>query len=192
ELREERALHAIPGLVAGPELVAKRLDDVVGRDAEVRGSLLDHLQDRMQHADHGAEGLILALGKVTPAVELAEQLVRAVYQMNDHGPRMHVAARSRSKVRSRALRVSDAARSNSGARRDRGRRRAARRAPAPRARAARGAGPSACDPDRPAGPAHPPVRRGRAAATPGSPAAPRGHGPRAPRERARPGCDRAG
>ena len=80
---------------------------------QVRGSLLDHLQDRMQHADHGAERRILALSEVTPAVELAEQLVRAVYQMNDHGPRMHVAARSRSKVRSRALRVSDAARSNS-------------------------------------------------------------------------------
>jgi len=40
----------------------------------------------VQHADDGAEALILALGEATPAVELAEQLVGAVQEMNDHRP----------------------------------------------------------------------------------------------------------
>ena len=52
ELREQRRLDAVAGLVAGPEVVAKRLDDVIGRDADVRRALLDHLQHRLQHADH--------------------------------------------------------------------------------------------------------------------------------------------
>src|SRR2546426_2380107 len=33
-----------------------------------------------------SEALILALGEATPAVELAEQLVRAVQDMNEHRP----------------------------------------------------------------------------------------------------------
>src|SRR5207244_11590570 len=37
----------------------------------------------MQHAADGAEALILALAEMTPAVKLAEQLVRAVDEMND-------------------------------------------------------------------------------------------------------------
>jgi hypothetical protein len=38
----------------------------------------------MQHTDYGAEGPILALGEAAKAVKVAEQLVRAVYEMNDH------------------------------------------------------------------------------------------------------------
>ena len=84
ELREQCGLDAVAGLVAGPEPVAERFDDVVGRDADVRRSRLDHLQHGIQHADHGAEGPILALGEAAQAVEVAEQLVRAVDEMNDH------------------------------------------------------------------------------------------------------------
>src|SRR5207245_6957255 len=113
ELREQRGVDALSGLVIGPQIVAKRLDDVVGRHAEVSGPLLDHLQDGVQHAAHGAEGRILALGGAAAAVELAEQLVGAVDEMNDHSPERTRAARSRSSVLSRALRVSAAARSNS-------------------------------------------------------------------------------
>src|SRR5439155_4481183 len=71
-------------LVVTPEAIAERLDDVISCYADVRGPLLDHLQDGMQHATHGAEGRILALVGATAAVELAEQLVRAVHEMNDH------------------------------------------------------------------------------------------------------------
>ena len=51
ELREQRRLDALAGLVARPEVVAERLDDVIGRDADVRRALLQHLQHRVQHAD---------------------------------------------------------------------------------------------------------------------------------------------
>ena len=56
---------------------------MIGRYAEVRGSLFDHLQNGMQYPDDGAERLVFALGEVAPAVELAEQLVRAVHEMDD-------------------------------------------------------------------------------------------------------------
>src|SRR5207247_2399543 len=84
ELREQSRLDASPRLVLGPERVAEGLDDVVGRDPDVGGPLLDQLQYRMQHAADGAEGRVCALGEATPAVELAEQLVRSVHEMNDH------------------------------------------------------------------------------------------------------------
>src|SRR2546427_507227 len=84
ELREQRGLDALPGLVVGPEVVAERLDDVIGRHTDVSRSGLDHLQYRMQHAADGAEALILALAEMAPAVKLAEQLVRTVDEMNDH------------------------------------------------------------------------------------------------------------
>src|SRR6266571_6019159 len=44
KLGPERWLDALPGLVRGPEIVAERLDHVIGCYADVRGSLLDHLQ----------------------------------------------------------------------------------------------------------------------------------------------------
>ncbi len=83
KLREQRRFHAGARLVARPERVAERLDDVIGCDADVRRSGLDHLQNRIEHADHRAEGLILAFVEAAQAVKVAEQLVRAVDQMND-------------------------------------------------------------------------------------------------------------
>src|SRR5256886_4729351 len=41
--RSQGGLDPLPRLVPGPEGVAEGLDDVVGRHAEVRSSLLDHL-----------------------------------------------------------------------------------------------------------------------------------------------------
>ena len=61
ELREQRRLDAFAGLVAGPQPVAKRLDDVIGRNADVSRAGLDHLQHGLQHADHGAERPVLSL-----------------------------------------------------------------------------------------------------------------------------------
>ena len=55
ELRQQRRVDALPGLVARPQVVAERLDHVVGGDADVRRARLEHLQDRVQHAGRGAE-----------------------------------------------------------------------------------------------------------------------------------------
>jgi hypothetical protein len=52
---------------------------------QVGGAFLDHLQYRVQHADDGAKGTILALIEATQAVKVPEQLVSAVNQVNDHG-----------------------------------------------------------------------------------------------------------
>jgi hypothetical protein len=84
ELREEGGLDPIAGFVAGPELVSERLDDMIGRHADVRLSRLDHLQHGLQHADHGAERWILALVEAAQPVEMAEQLIRTVDEVNDH------------------------------------------------------------------------------------------------------------
>ena len=84
ELRQQRGLDAVAGLVAGPQAVAERLDDVIGRDADVRGAFLDHLQHGVEHADDGAEGQVLALAEAAQAVEVSEQLVRAIDEVNDH------------------------------------------------------------------------------------------------------------
>jgi hypothetical protein len=83
ELRPERALDPLPRLVAGPEIVAERFDDVIGRHADVRRAGLEHLRDGVQHAGDGAERRI-ALAETADAVEVAKELVRAVDQMNDH------------------------------------------------------------------------------------------------------------
>ena len=56
---------------------------MIGRDAEMGRALLEHLQDRLQHADHGAVRRILALREPAQAVEVAEQLVGAVDEVND-------------------------------------------------------------------------------------------------------------
>src|SRR6185437_7262356 len=70
-------------LVPGPQPVAKRLDDVIGCDADVRRALLEHLQDRLQHADDAAERAV-GFGESPQAVEVPEELVSAVDQMDDH------------------------------------------------------------------------------------------------------------
>src|SRR5262249_54165780 len=67
ELPEQRPLHALGGLVAGPEAVAERLDDVVGRDAHVRRAALEHLGDRMEDAGDGAERRVGALRRTPRA-----------------------------------------------------------------------------------------------------------------------------
>src|SRR5262249_7784368 len=70
-------------LVIGPQTVAKRFDDVIGRDTEVGRSFLEHLEHRVQDADYGPERGIL-LVEATKAIEVAEELVRAVEKMDDH------------------------------------------------------------------------------------------------------------
>jgi hypothetical protein len=85
ELREERRIDALAGLVAGPEAIAEGLDHVVGRDADMRDSALDHLQHAVHHADRRAQGLVLALREAAQAVEVPEEFVGSVDQVNQHG-----------------------------------------------------------------------------------------------------------
>ena len=111
KLRPQRGLDAVAGLVAGPEVVAERLDDVIGRDADVRGAAFDHLEHGVEHAEHGAEGLVLPLVEAAQAVEMTEQLVGAVDEMDDHvwGSAVHPTAGGKilSQRSPRAQRVRD-------------------------------------------------------------------------------------
>ena len=72
ELREKRWLDALARFVVKPNAVAKRFDDVIRRNADVNRSLLDHLQHRLQDADHGAERLVLPFVESTQAIEVPE------------------------------------------------------------------------------------------------------------------------
>ena len=97
ELREESRLDPHARLVAVPEIVAKGLDHVIGRDTDVSGSLLDHLQHGVQHANGRAEFRILALVEAAQTVEVAEQLVGSVYDVHDHLSReegIHISSES--------------------------------------------------------------------------------------------------
>jgi hypothetical protein len=50
----------------------------------VRRVFLDHLQNGVEHTHYGAEGPVFILGKTTEPIEMAEKLVCAVDQMDDH------------------------------------------------------------------------------------------------------------
>ena len=84
ELRAQHGLDARAGLVAGPQRIAKRLDDVVGCDAQVRCTLLDHFQHALEDSGDCAERSVLALVEAAQSVEMTEQLVRPVDQVHDH------------------------------------------------------------------------------------------------------------
>jgi hypothetical protein len=84
ELRKQRRLDPGRRLVAGPEIVAERLDHVVGGDADVGLAALDDLEHRLQDADDRAQGPVGALGEAAQPVEVAEQLVRSVDEVDDH------------------------------------------------------------------------------------------------------------
>ena len=58
---------------------------MIGRHTHVSRSTLDHLQYRIEDANDGAEGPVPTLVETAQAIEVAEQLICAVYQMNDHG-----------------------------------------------------------------------------------------------------------
>ena len=57
---------------------------MVRRYPEVRRALLDRLEDGVEHAGDGAERRVLPSGDAPQAVEVPEQLVRAVEEVDDH------------------------------------------------------------------------------------------------------------
>src|SRR5438874_13186875 len=83
ELLEQRGLDTGAGLVIRPKPIAKRLNHVVGGDAKVNGVALQHLENRLQHADDRAVRAVLAFGKPAQAVEVTEELVRTVNEIDD-------------------------------------------------------------------------------------------------------------
>src|SRR5213076_1769680 len=84
ELREQRGLDADAGLVVRPKSIAKRVDHVVGGDAEVSVAALDHLEHGLQHADDSAVRAVHAFVEPAQAVEVTEELVGTVNEMDDH------------------------------------------------------------------------------------------------------------
>jgi hypothetical protein len=84
ELLEQRALDARAGLVARPKPITKRLDHVVGGNADVSVAVLDHLQHRLQHANDGTIRAVFAFCEPAQPVEVTEELVSAVDEVNNH------------------------------------------------------------------------------------------------------------
>jgi hypothetical protein len=83
ELRQQRWLDTFARLVARPQAVAERLDDMVGGHPDVRLAALDELEHGLEDANHRAERTVLPVVEAAQAVEVSEQLVRAVDEMYD-------------------------------------------------------------------------------------------------------------
>ena len=83
---QQRGVDARAGLVAGAEVVAERLDHVVGRDADVGRAVLEQADHRGEDAAHGARPPGRRASVVARhRVEVPEQLVGAVDQVDAHG-----------------------------------------------------------------------------------------------------------
>ena len=57
---------------------------MIGGDTQVRRSLFDHLQHAAEHTDDSPQGPLVALGDTTAAIVVAEELIGAVDEVNDH------------------------------------------------------------------------------------------------------------
>ena len=84
KLREQVGLDAVARLVAGPELIAERLDDVIGRDPDVGGADRHHAEQRCQHAADRSDFPAVAITCRRDGIVMPEELVRAVDEMNVH------------------------------------------------------------------------------------------------------------
>src|SRR6185503_5224744 len=93
------------GFVSRPYLVAERLDDVIGRHADVGLSGFENLQHALQHTDYCAERPILTLGKAAQTVEMSEQLVGTVDEMNDHAAALCREAQARAQYQAATVRL---------------------------------------------------------------------------------------
>jgi hypothetical protein len=85
ELRAKRRIDAVSGLVTGPQVVAERLDDVISGHSNVSSAVGHHAEDRHDHATGGPYlAPVISLTRRL-AVEVSEELVRAVDEMDIHG-----------------------------------------------------------------------------------------------------------
>src|SRR6266478_9396923 len=99
KLGEQDPFNSGARLVTRPKAVAKRFDDVIGGNAEVRRAVFNHLGDSVEHAGHSPERRI-SFFEAANAVKMAKEFVGAVDEMNDHGARGQ-----RSEVRSQKSEV---------------------------------------------------------------------------------------
>ena len=76
--------HAAARLVAGPQVVAERLDHVVGGDADVGRALLEHPQHRAEHATDRRDLHAVGVEVRRHAEVVAEELVGAVDEVHLH------------------------------------------------------------------------------------------------------------
>src|SRR5262245_3984122 len=90
KLSPKSRINSCSRFVSGPQVVSERLNDVIGCHADVRGAVRHHFCDHSQQSQHSAEFRIGFL-KATNAVEMAEKLVSAVDQMDDHFSRIILA-----------------------------------------------------------------------------------------------------
>ena len=84
KLCEQRALDPSASLVVRPKPIAKRLDHVIGGNAEVSGVGLQHLENGLQHANDRAVRAVFAFCKSAQSVKVTKQFVSAVNKMNYH------------------------------------------------------------------------------------------------------------
>ena len=85
ELGQEIRFDPFAGCVAGPQLIAAGLDDVIGRNRDVRGAAAHHSEDRREHTAHRGNLATVPIPRGGKCVVVPEQLVCAVDQMNVHG-----------------------------------------------------------------------------------------------------------
>src|ERR1043165_8449121 len=80
KLRQQRTLDASARLVVRPKPIAKRLDHVIGRDTEVRGTvfIFDYLKNGLQHADDRAVRAVFTFRESAQSIEMSEELVGTV------------------------------------------------------------------------------------------------------------------
>ena len=82
ELRQQVGFDAFAGLVAWPQFVAERFDDVIGRNGDVRGAAFDHAQNRCEHASDRGDLLTIPIPRGRQRVVVPEQLVCAVDEID--------------------------------------------------------------------------------------------------------------
>src|SRR5581483_8572897 len=80
--------YALAGLVSEVEIVAKGLDHVVSCDAKVRLPGFNHRQHGSHNTANGSNLLPVSLLCGRNREKVAEQLVGAVDQMNDHATQL--------------------------------------------------------------------------------------------------------
>ena len=82
ELREEIRRNARSGLVARPEVVAERLDHMVGCDANVRHADLHEAEKRCEHAADGPHLAAITIARRRHCEVVTKEFVRAVDEID--------------------------------------------------------------------------------------------------------------
>src|SRR5437588_7657247 len=82
ELCKQARIDTLARLVPRPQIVAERLNDMVGRDPDVRNSRLKHHGNASQHSACSRNLLTLLVRMGRHSVEVAKYLVSAIDEVN--------------------------------------------------------------------------------------------------------------